>query len=130
PGATKSIRPFRNIELRVGRTIVFCRLSIYRSVTGSKKHLKPLKTREPGKAKIERRLTASWRLRFSWNFAGRRPWVTDHERRWSVPWVTDCLILAPQVPMCIVSRLHSPRQCPISETADAGETHSSVDRLA
>ena len=45
--------------------------------TGSKKHLKPLKTRELGKAKIERRLTASWRLRFSWNFAGRRPWVTD-----------------------------------------------------
>src|SRR5439155_16683960 len=46
-------------------------------MTGSKKHLKPLKTRELGKAKIERRLTASWRLRFSWNFAGRRPWVTD-----------------------------------------------------
>src|SRR5437016_9690600 len=46
--------------------------------TGSKKRLKPLKTRELGKAKIERRLTASWRLRFSWNFAGRRPWVTDH----------------------------------------------------
>src|SRR5436190_18864936 len=53
-------------------------------MTGSKKHLKPLKTRELGKAKIERRLTASWRLRFSWNFAGRRPWVTDHESRWSV----------------------------------------------
>src|SRR5438876_10096126 len=53
-------------------------------MTGSKKHLKPLKTRELGKAKIERRLTASWRLRFSWNFAGRRPWVTDHNRRWSV----------------------------------------------
>src|SRR5437879_2533894 len=50
-------------------------------MTGSKKHLKPLKTRELGKAKIERRLTASWRLRFSWNFAGRRPWVTDQELR-------------------------------------------------
>src|SRR5713101_5484436 len=80
-GATRSILPFRNIELRVGQTIVFCRLSIYRSVTGSKKHLKPLKTRELEKAKIERRLAASWRLRFSWNFAGGRPWVTDHERR-------------------------------------------------
>src|SRR5437899_2877555 len=52
---------------------------VLRGMTGSKKHLKPLKTRELGKAKIERRLTASWRLRFSWNFAGRRPWVTDHE---------------------------------------------------
>src|SRR5258708_3318267 len=68
------------------QTIAFCRLSSsYGGMTGSKKHLKPLKTRELGKAKIERRLTASWRLRFSWNFAGRRPWVTDQERRWSVP---------------------------------------------
>src|SRR6266581_2495870 len=50
-------------------------------MTGSKKHLKPLKTRELGKAKIERRLTASWRLRFSWNFAGRRPWVTDDKSK-------------------------------------------------
>src|SRR6266581_2635986 len=49
-------------------------------MTGSKKHLKPLKTRELGKAKIERRLTASWRLRFSWNFAGRRPWVTGSKK--------------------------------------------------
>src|SRR5437867_6555333 len=49
-------------------------------MTGSKKHPKPLKTRELGKAKIERRLAASWRFRFSWNFAGRRPWVTGSKK--------------------------------------------------
>ena len=71
---------------------VVCHASLkHGCLTGSKKHLKPLKTRELGKAKIERRLTASWRLRFSWNFAGRRPWVTDDTNRSSVPPITTCV---------------------------------------
>src|SRR5438034_9591842 len=75
------VSAFRSSQVReseVGQTIAFCRLSSSGALrmTGSKKHPKPLKTRELGKAKIERRLAASWRFRFSWNFAGRRPWVT------------------------------------------------------